>query len=333
MAGLDNIFGALLLGTWMASLLFGLVVSEAYKYFTLLPNEPWTRKGLVILTLTFTVAALVGDYANTYLPTVTYWGNVAAIQKTYWPVRTVFIFHLTQSNPASNQLPLYSITNTLLAIIVDSCLIFRLYSLWKNIVVALVLYAILLAAFAGYLMGFIPLLRGTGSLSDREQSLIGADINFICVVVVDLATAAGLVWKLRSMRSNFSRTNSFLNRIMIGALQTGSATALCSALLLITFLHNPETNVATFFIFQFAPLYALTLLLNFNVRRESPGLLSASKSSASRMDGNPNILMDGVRIHRTAIVTMDPTDSETQRRMEQADVSSMKMKQDPESLQ
>ncbi|KAJ7141826.1 hypothetical protein C8R46DRAFT_1317778 [Mycena filopes] len=316
MPGLDNIFGALLLGTWAASLLFGLVVSEAYKYFTDFPNEPWTRKGLVILVLVFTVAALIGDYANTYLPTVTYWGNTAAIQKTYWP------------------LPLYSITNTLLAVIVDSYLIFRLYSLWKNIFVALVLYAILLAAFAGYLMGFIPLLRGTGSLSDRDQSLIGAEINFIGVVVVDLLTAAGLVWKLRSMKSNFSRTNSFLNRIMIGALQTGSATALCSALLLVTFLNNPESNVATFFIFQFAPLYALTLLLNFNVRRESPGLLSGSKSSGNRAEGN-NILMGGIQIHRTAIVTMDPTDSETQRRMEQAAISSMTLKQDPdrESLQ
>ncbi|KAJ7894092.1 hypothetical protein B0H13DRAFT_1886064 [Mycena leptocephala] len=37
-----------------------------YTYFTTLPNDPWNRKGLVIVAITFT---LVGDYANTYLET------------------------------------------------------------------------------------------------------------------------------------------------------------------------------------------------------------------------------------------------------------------------
>jgi hypothetical protein len=54
-------------GSWAASLLFGLVASETYKYFSLFPNDSWGRKGLVIVALALSVAALIGDYANTYL--------------------------------------------------------------------------------------------------------------------------------------------------------------------------------------------------------------------------------------------------------------------------
>ncbi|KAF7343092.1 hypothetical protein MVEN_01739600 [Mycena venus] len=313
--GLDEIFGALLLGTWAASILFGIVWSEAYKYFTLFPNDPWSRKGLVILTLAFGLAALVGDYANTYLPVVTYWGNTEAIQKVYWP------------------LPLYSIMNTLLGIIVDCYLIFRFYSLSKNIWATLFLYALILLAFAGYLMGFIPLVRGSGSLADRENARIGAMVNFIAMVVCDMLIAAGLIWKLRSMRSSFSHTNTFMNRIMIGAIQTGSATGVCSILLLITFLNNPESNVATFFIFLFAPLYSLTLLLNFNIRRSSSTSgTSRSKTSESRgANVNNNILMDGIHVHRT-IMTINDADSEVGAARRRDEETSIKRDPDAESI-
>ncbi|KAK7055128.1 hypothetical protein R3P38DRAFT_1345363 [Favolaschia claudopus] len=310
--GLDDVFGALLLGSWAASILFGLVLAEAFKYFTAFPNDPWSRKGLVILCLAMTVAALAGDYANTYLPTVTYWGNTEALAKVYWP------------------LPLYSIMNTLLSNIVDCYLIYRFYSLSKNIFATLFLYALVLLAFAGYLMGFIPLVRGSFSLADRENSRIGAMINFITLSVCDILIAAGLIWKLNSMRSNFAHTNTFIKRVMIGAIQTGSLTSITAILLLITFLNNPQSNIPTFFIFLFAPLYTLTLLMNFNVRR-APGTSGTSKTSESRGNGNNNIIMDGIQVHRTAIVTMDPTDSELEAQRRRMDEEG-KQEFDDESL-
>ncbi|KAF7341765.1 hypothetical protein MSAN_02030800 [Mycena sanguinolenta] len=307
MAGLDDIFAPLLLGTWMASILFGLALGEAWTYFGSFQNDPWSRKGFVILTLVFNVVALIGDYAETYLPLVSFWEDSEAITKTYWP------------------LPVYSIPNTILAIIVDFFLVYRLYSLSKQLWVAIFLCAVLAVAFAGYLIGFIPLMRGSGSISDRDNAKLGATINFIAMAVCDILTAAGLVWKLRTMRSNFSHTNSFIKRVIVGALQTGTATCICSILLLVTFLNNPESNVATFFIFQFAPLYSLTLLLNFNIRRTSG--LSGSRTSDSRGEPTNNILMNGIQVHRTAIVTMDPTDSELEAGRQRTDED----KQDPDA--
>ncbi|KAF8212987.1 hypothetical protein K438DRAFT_2010141 [Mycena galopus ATCC 62051] len=309
--GLADAFAPLLLGTWFASILSGLVASEAYKYFTSFPGDSWRRKGFIILVLAFNLVALIGDYANTYLPTVAYWGDTMAIEQTYWP------------------LPLYSISNTILAIIVDAYLIHRFYALSKNVVATIFLYMVLLLALAGYIIGVIPLLRSS-ILAVRNNAKIGAIINFISFVVCDMFTAVGLIWKLRTMKSSFSDTNSLMSRVMVTAIQTGSATSLCSIFLLITFLKNPESNVPTFFIFLFAPLYSLTLMVNFNIRRNS-GSSSASKTSQSR-GGNNNIVMGGIQIHRTAIVTMDPTDSEQEAARRRMEDSGGKQDPDLESL-
>lgn len=42
-----------------------------------------------------------------------------------------------------------------------------------------------------------------------------------------------------------------MNRVMIGAIQTGSATSVCSILLLVTFLKDPESNGAFFLLIPF----------------------------------------------------------------------------------
>ncbi|KAJ7127544.1 hypothetical protein C8R43DRAFT_1027566 [Mycena crocata] len=292
MTALDELFGALLLGTWAASFLTGIVAAEAHKYFTAFPNDPWRRRGLVILTLCLCVAALIGDYANTYLPTVTYWGNIEAIAQVYWP------------------LPLYSVMNTLLAFIVESVLIYRFYVLSKNIWATLFLYSLVLLAIAGYLIGFIPLVRGS-TYADRDKAKLGALINFIAFAVCDVLTAAGLIWKLRSMRTSIRDTRTFINRLIVGAVQTGSATSLCSISLQVTFHYSPETNLATFFIYLFAPLYTLTLLFNFNLRQNAWAGTDETDESLGGINGVVSTGMPlFIGVQHTTLVTMDPTRSE-----------------------
>ncbi|KAJ7661340.1 hypothetical protein DFH06DRAFT_1399165 [Mycena polygramma] len=289
MGALDQLLGALLLGTWLASILYGMVVMEAFKYFTLCSDDSWSRKSLMIVTLAFCTAALIGDYGTAYFPTVTFWGDVQALVTVFWP------------------LPLSSFANTVLASVVDCYLVYRLYTLSKNIWSTLFLYALILLALGGYLVVFVLLATGR-SITHRPTLTIGAVINFTSVAVVDVLTAAGLIWKLRTMRSSFPQTNTFLNRVMTGALQTGSLTAVCSLLILATFLNNPDTDISTFFMFQFGPLYTLTLLFNFNLRRGPDSL--ATRTSGSRTGVTTNTMhMDGIHVHRTAIVTMDPIDT------------------------
>ncbi|KAJ7983237.1 hypothetical protein DFH06DRAFT_1318688 [Mycena polygramma] len=159
----DQLLGALLVGTWVASILFGVVLVEAYKYFTLFPDDSWMRKGFVIFVLTVCIAALVWDYGTTYYPTVTYWGDVEALGTIFWT------------------LPLSSFANTMLATIVDAYLIYRLYNLCdENIWSTLFLYALLILAIGGYFVVFV-LLVTRRNIAERSTETIGDIINLkIC---------------------------------------------------------------------------------------------------------------------------------------------------------
>ncbi|KAJ7605858.1 hypothetical protein DFH06DRAFT_1150341 [Mycena polygramma] len=290
---LDQLLGMLLLGTWLSSILFGVVLVEATKYFSSFPNDSWMRKGLVMLVLTLCVAAMVGEYGNAYLPTVTYWGDFKGLT-------TLF--------------PLASFASALISSIVDCYLIHQFYTLSKNIWATLVLYALMLLTVGGYLVIFV--LLPTASRTHEHTLTIGIIINFSAQAAVDVLIAAGLIWKLRSMKTTFKNTNTsaassfkFLNRVMVGAVRTGSPTAICSVLALVMYLHAPKGDVSTFFFLQFAPLYMLTLLSNFNVRRygQQVGMAQTTETGP----GIPRVAANSseIHIHRTAIVFTDPIES------------------------
>ncbi|KAJ7661329.1 hypothetical protein DFH06DRAFT_1192054 [Mycena polygramma] len=290
---LDQLLGMLVLGSWLASLLCGVVLVEAIKYFDLFPNDSWRRKGLVIIVLTLCVAAMVGAFGNTYLPTVAYYGDFAGLTTMFWTF------------------PLVSFTSALIGSIVDCYLIYRFYTLSKNIWATLFLYALMLLAVGGYLVIFV--LLPTGSISHRHTLTLGIIINFSAQAAVDVLIAAGLIWKLRSMKSTDQHTNTFLRRLMIGAVRTGTPTALCAILALATYLRMPNSEVSTFFMFQFAPLYTLTLLSNFNVRRHGRAPSSTMRTTESwTASGNRNAAEE-LHVHPTTIftVTTDSTDSDS----------------------
>ncbi|KAJ6486544.1 hypothetical protein C8R47DRAFT_1320974 [Mycena vitilis] len=289
---MDEILGMLLVGTWIASVLFGVVLVEAHKYFSLFPNDSWMRKGLVLLLLALCVAAMIGEYGTTYYPMVTYWGDVEVLFKIFWT------------------LPLESFANAISGIVVDCYLIYRFYKLSKNIWATLFLYAVLVVALGGYLIVFV-LVATRQNIKYQSIETKGAIIYSIAQAVADVLIAAGLIWKLRSMKSSFKQTNTFLNRVMVGALRTGSITALCAILILVIFLHNKYSDLSTLFSFQLAPLYTLTLLFNFNLRGMyiQPSITTPKISESGNGILNSTLLFSGIQIHRTAIVTMDPIDS------------------------
>jgi hypothetical protein len=57
----------MLIGAWLAAMLYGVVVTQAYQYFRLHPMDGMYRKILVLSTVLFCTVALAADYANVYL--------------------------------------------------------------------------------------------------------------------------------------------------------------------------------------------------------------------------------------------------------------------------
>ncbi|KAJ7088536.1 hypothetical protein C8R43DRAFT_1050693 [Mycena crocata] len=309
MSAFDDPFGTILVGTWLASLLYGIAVSQAVQYFKAFPNDSLARKGLVYASLFFCLVALVGDYADVYLPTVTFWGNFEAIQTQYWPS------------------PLYVTANSFVGTIVNSFLIFRFYSLSKNLWMTLILGLLTLLALAGALLVAI-MLTIFSHYSERSRGTTPTLIWIIASAAADVSIATALIWKLQGMKTTFKETNTMIHRIMLRAIQSGATTSVATLLIIITYLRKNDSNLPTLFCFLLGPLYVLTLLYNFNLRQQHNHAGNSGTIITSETRGN-NIIMDGIQVHRTAVVTMDPTESEQAHRRAEEE-GSMHMKQDPD---
>ncbi|KAJ7054299.1 hypothetical protein C8F01DRAFT_1164732, partial [Mycena amicta] len=288
MGAFDDAFGALLIGTWIASLLFGSALSQAVRYYRTAPSDTWPRRGLVAVSLLFCTVALVGDYANAYLPLVTYWGNFDAVQRSYWP------------------LPVYGLFNSSVGLIVDSYLISRFYSLSKNLSISLLLGLLVLTSITASFTTCI-MLQLSNSIAERDKVKVSGVIWTTSMAISDVAIAVALIWKLQGIKTTFKETNSLIQRLTMVAVQTGATTSIIAILLMITYLIKPTSNVPTLFCYQLGPCYLHTLLYNVNLRRDL-----RSRSGTRTTSGhtrNNNILMEGVHVHRT-IVTGGVPDSD-----------------------
>ncbi|KAF8189542.1 hypothetical protein K438DRAFT_1971660 [Mycena galopus ATCC 62051] len=246
------------------------------------PKDSITRKGIVVSSLLFCSAALISDYANVYLPTVTFWGNAEAVQQQYWPV------------------PMYVMMNACAGVIVNSFLIHRFYSLSKNIVVCALLCAFVTLELAGSILVAITI-HIFSAFSDRDKAKISALIWLVSAAIADISIAAALIWKLRTLKTGFKSTQSMINRLIIQTVQTGTTTSLVSIATFVSYIINNESNVPTACCYLIGPLYLLTLFYNLNIRQHN----NISGSGRTISEGNSAVRMDGIHVHRTAVVTVD----------------------------
>ncbi|KAJ7653174.1 hypothetical protein DFH06DRAFT_1474931 [Mycena polygramma] len=284
MAQIDAMLGTGLIGTWLASFLFGLAVSQAFQYFNNFPNDGMLRKSLVVLSLSFSFVALVGEYADVYMPAVTFWGQQAALVTDTWAV------------------PVYSVFNSLVALTVNSYLISRFYILSKNIMITVILCGIILFVFV---MAFLSVLLFPGVENLERAKTLGL-IWAIASAAGDVCIAASLIWTLRRM-SPFKNTDSIVRPIIITLIQNGCATSLVALGGMTAVLIDVFGDIFSVFYFILGPLYVLTLVSNLNLRQsgKSSGsrTLSSSRNNRNSVTPYTSIVIDGIHVGRATIVS------------------------------
>ncbi|KAF7378038.1 hypothetical protein MSAN_00227700 [Mycena sanguinolenta] len=267
---LNAAFGTTLIGTWAQSLLVGLCLAQAAQYFSNFPNDSWSKKTLVITASLFTILALVGAYADAYVPLVTLWGNPAAFTTETWSV------------------PVYTIFNSLVGTICNCYLITRFYNLSKNIFVAVILYGIALTALA---MAFVSTLLFPGLANISKAQKIGPHMGYFFYYF--------------RMKTTFKTTKRLIHRVMISAIQSGCATSLVAIAGMIAIIFKVDSNIPAIFFFLLGPLYLLTLLSNLNLRETGKSGSRNWSSSRNNPTNSSVILQDGIYVRRAVTVNAD----------------------------
>ncbi|KAJ7488432.1 hypothetical protein FB451DRAFT_1227278 [Mycena latifolia] len=292
--GLDIVIGALLVGTWVGSLLYTVQIHQVVYYFGHFKNDNWMLKTLVIFAGIFDATGMIANYAGVYLYAVTHWGDELYLSKQYWPV------------------PLFTICTCIVSSVVQTFLIVRYWLLTKNWFVSGILMLFMLAALAAGLTSGITLAIFT-AFKDRAKVKVSATIWFVSEATVDVLIAAALLFKLRKVKTSFKETESLLNRLTIQTIQTGAGGATLALATLIAYLLNNESNAEIGIAICLGRVNMLTLLFNLNVRKVRRGGSRTTSSGGNLSTRDERITAarseaeeyGGIHIYRSALVRID----------------------------
>ncbi|KAF7341400.1 hypothetical protein MVEN_01876800 [Mycena venus] len=291
---MDAITGALLIGTWVSSLLYTAELHQAMYYYRHFKNDNSRLNTLVWVAFFIDTVSLLDDYVSVYLNTITHAGDPA---------------YLLNQNLSS---PVCVLTTAAVAIIVQTFMITRYWKFSHKHVIALFLCLLIFAGFGlSFTCAIIVVLFP--AYKDRFKLKIPVILWLVTEAVADLGIAAALLWEFLRTKSSSTETQNVLNGLVTVTLQTGTATAAVALVAVIGYLLSQESNIGVLFTLCLGRTYMLSMLANLNIRKSArvwnPSTSRAATSttlSTSVAFAQPGTGMDtnlsGLYAHRTTTV-------------------------------
>ncbi|KAJ7512904.1 hypothetical protein B0H11DRAFT_2182228 [Mycena galericulata] len=263
---LGMIVGVYLLGILLNTFLYGLVLAQFLTYFNTKSNDPWWIRAVVwALLCTDTVHSLVEIYAAWQIVVCDY-GDLAKLARVGWTI------------------PFTAVATSVAALITQCFLEYRVFLLTKSTVLAGVICA---SSAVGLVFGCIS---GIMSGVIDQTSKFGPIVPFVVLwlsfqSVTDFLITVSLVTALARARTGVRRTDTIINRLIRGAIETGTFASAFALGDLFSFLFFRDTNLYTLFAFPMGRIYTnvpvadagkfnQTLLHTLNARESIKNLAS-----------------------------------------------------------
>jgi len=303
---LDNTFGALLIGVFIAAALWGITCTQTFIYFNNYPNDTIGMKVLVfcVWLLDTTHQALICHTAYTYL--VTHFAQVEFL------------------GAMVNTLVIEVFFNGMVALLVQSFFARRVWILSKHSVV--LTGAVMLFVVAEFVAVFYYAARGSsfttlGQLS--ELKALSITVNALAAAG-DLLIAVILCWILQTSRTGFSKSDTVITKLIAISINTGLVTSICAILSLITIVVFPNAFIYITFYFTLGRLYSNSLLATLNARKAlrdaTQDMSMSTRSGNNHRTGMGGLSMGGtmrnpktkmnIQVSTTRTVDYDPHSSE-----------------------
>ncbi|KAI0363878.1 hypothetical protein BV20DRAFT_1057666 [Pilatotrama ljubarskyi] len=246
---LDNTVGAILIGTFVSLILYGLVIHQAYRYFRMYQNDIALIKTFVITMLVVETVHIVFCMHMIYYYLVTNYFNPPALQNGVWsmdaqPVlssigifvsQSFFAYRVYMISPKYRILVAVSVLCTLLAIGFTSA---ATYESVKHV------------SYAGF------------------QAYTWLDsAAFAASVGSDILTTSVLIFTLKRSRTGIKRTDHIVDRLILYTVNTGLLTSICNILALVLGFAQPTNMIYIGVAIISTKVYANSLLAVLNTRR------------------------------------------------------------------
>ncbi|KDQ59251.1 hypothetical protein JAAARDRAFT_33974 [Jaapia argillacea MUCL 33604] len=247
MGAFDKTIGILLLGLFFNTYLYGLVTYQFIVYHTTKFNDPWRVKAVVgALFILDTVHSAVAVYSGWDM-CVTNFGNPNVILTVSW------------------EIPFTAVSTSVAAILTQLFLAHRVFRLTKNKYLVACICAL---SLTGFVAGFVAGIR-SGIIQDVTK--FGALTTIVTLwlgfsTAADLTITFALTIALYRSRTGIRQTNTILNRLIRGAVQTGLFVSIFALGDLFGFLLHRDTNLYAMFAYPIGRIYTNTLLDTLNAR-------------------------------------------------------------------
>jgi len=256
----ELIFGPMLLGVFINTILYGILISQTYFYFkTYTSDSLWTRLFVAYLFVLETANTMI-DMAMIYQPLIAEYGTEKAV--IHFP--TLFLME--------------PIMIVLISAPIQFFFAWRIQRITRSYWVPAVVAVLALASTAGgFLTGVkIAILR---LFALKPELHWPALLWLVTSTVADLLITGTLVRSLSQRKTGFVVTDTVVDKIIRLTVQTGMITAIFAIGDVVCFLVLPHTAVNFIWDLTLAKLYANCLMSTLNARAS---LMSSSSNQATR---------------------------------------------------
>jgi len=267
--GLASTVGALLLGTLVTAVGFGITTMQTYMYMSRFPRDPKIMRWTVWTLLFLDTTHVTLSWHMVYYYLILNYNNPIALQSSVWS------FDITV------------VITALITVIVHTFYARRVFILggrqWFLTIVILTLSAMRLIfgtivtvrLFELRLLALVP-----GKIGIEVGTGLGAG------TLADFIITVSLVWYLRTHRSGFnSRTDNLLDKIIFWTVNNGLLTTIVGLIVILTCIIMPYNMIYLAVHLLLSKLYANALLATLNFRKAHRGAGIDDENTTIQLSG------------------------------------------------
>ncbi|KAH7100734.1 hypothetical protein BKA62DRAFT_232662 [Auriculariales sp. MPI-PUGE-AT-0066] len=282
---LHEVFGTLVIGSWLTVMLFAVELTMLWRYFSVYQRDVIWIRIIAISMPIIDFLAVAAICAMSYAYVITGWGDLVA---------------MTKQGP---EFPIYVMTTACNVLFMHGFLLHRYLILSRNYIVGVVLALISLTAFVGGTVVAWAIHHFT-DMADRPKLKAFVTIWLAAAVAADVLIAVALILELARVKTSFQKTKSLLRRLIGMSIASGSFTATLAVLALSTYLSSPSTNYCLLFAVCIGRASTITVLFNVN-ERGTAGRGSNSGTTIQLDTKPPGPTNGGIGVHQMSIVHVD----------------------------
>ncbi|KAJ7463906.1 hypothetical protein B0H11DRAFT_2052683 [Mycena galericulata] len=247
MAGVDLLFGPMLIGVLLNVALYGVMATQMLTYYQRYANDlAWIRYFMLYQFIIESTVVIV-QVGIIFQPLIIDYGALSA-----------FVF-------APKMLPGDSFLIAIVSAPIQIFAAWRIKVITESYIIPAFVSLLALASGSSGIALFVTILQ-TPKFSEFENFKTVATVSLVCSAACDILIAGGMTHALLTRKTGFSVIDGHINRIVRLTIETGSLTAIFALVNVMLFLVFPLTSLNFIVAFPRPNLYTCFVLAMLNSR-------------------------------------------------------------------